>query len=106
MTMEYYQKHVFFCCNQRDEGKKCCNNANAEEIAAYTKEKLNEKSLVGKGRIRISRSACMGRCAEGPVLVVYPKQTWYRYKNQADIDEIIEKDLENGGVVKRLLIDN
>jgi (2Fe-2S) ferredoxin len=40
------------------------------------------------------------------VLVVYPEETWYRYLDREDIDEIIEQHLINGRVVERLLISN
>ena len=35
--------------------------------------------------------------------VVYPEAVWYTYVDQADIDEIVEKHLQNGQVVERLL---
>jgi len=44
----------------------------------------------------------MGRCGQGPVLVIYPEGIWYTFKNEADLDEIIAQHLVNGNVVKRL----
>ena len=38
------------------------------------------------------------------MLVVYPEGVWYTYKNEKDLDEIIEEHLKNGRVVERLKI--
>jgi (2Fe-2S) ferredoxin len=35
-------------------------------------------------------------------VVVYPEAVWYRYVDEADIDEIIEQHLKHGRVVERL----
>ncbi len=61
-------------------------------------------NLNGKGKVRMNRAGCLDRCAEGPVLVVYPEAVWYTYVDQEDVDEIIESHLKNGKVVERLKI--
>ena len=50
-------------------------------------------------------AGCLGRCDVGPVIVVYPQETWYTYIDEEDIDEIIESHLKNDKIVERLLID-
>ncbi len=102
--MSYYQRHVFFCVNQRDEGTSCCASLGARALRDYAKKRLKELGLHGEGKIRINMAGCMGRCGEGPVLVVYPEQTWYTYLDSEDIDEIIEQHLQNDKVVTRLEI--
>ena len=101
--MVYYQKHLFFCTNEK-VGKQCCQNARASDFCDYTKKKVREKGLKGKGCIRVSSSGCMGRCSEGPALVIYPEVVWYTYSTYADIDEILEEHVVNGRVVQRLLM--
>lgn len=102
--MSYYKKHVFFCTNLRANGRKCCADANAQELLAYAKNKISALQCNGKGKVRINSAGCMDRCAEGPVLVIYPDAVWYRYQTQADIDEIISEHVIQGQVVKRLLL--
>ena len=46
----------------------------------------------------------LDRCELGPVMVVYPNETWYTYVDEHDIDEIVESHLKNGQVVERLKI--
>ena len=35
--MSYYQRHVFFCCNQRDGDRESCNPKGASELRDYAK---------------------------------------------------------------------
>lgn len=100
----YYQKHVFFCLNQREDGRPCCAERGAQAAQEHAKKRIKQLDMNGKGKIRINKAACLDRCDEGPVLVVYPQGTWYTYVDQSDIDEIIEVDLIGGGVVERLKI--
>ena len=102
--MSYYSKHVFFCCNQRDNGKQCCNDAGSSELRDYAKGRVKALKLAGEGKVRINQSGCLDRCEEGPVMVVYPEAVWYTYVDQADIDEIIDEHLVHGRVVERLKI--
>lgn len=76
----------------------------AEKLRDYAKQKLKKLGLHGTGQHRINTSGCLGRCEEGPVLVIYPEGVWYSYKTYNDIDEIIEKHLINGQIVDRLLL--
>jgi (2Fe-2S) ferredoxin len=70
----------------------------------YTKDKLKTLKLTGKGKCRVNNAGCLDRCKEGPIMVIYPEETWYRYTNQSDIDEIIEQHLQHSQVVERLKI--
>jgi (2Fe-2S) ferredoxin len=98
----HYKKHLFFCVNQKLNGKKCCAESQAQMITDYAKKKLQEMGQHGKGLFRVSASACLGRCAKGPSLIVYPEAVWYTYNTIEDIDEIIESHLLNDVVVERL----
>ena len=100
--MSYYQSHLFFCCNQRADHSSCCANAGAAAVQTYAKDRISELELKGRGKVRISKSGCMGRCGEGPVLVVYPEAVWYRYGSVEDVEEIIQEHLLKGRLVERL----
>ena len=102
--MSYYQRHVFFCCNQRDGERESCNPKGASEIRDYAKKKVKELGLAGEGKVRINQAGCLDRCEEGPVMVVYPEAVWYTYVDRADVDEIIEQHVVHGRVVDRLKI--
>lgn len=102
--MSYYQYHVFFCTNQREDGARCCQDFNAGAMRDYAKKRCKELGIHGIGNVRINNAGCLNRCAEGPVIVVYPQETWYTYVDRDDIDEIIESHLLKGQVVERLKI--
>jgi len=102
--MSYFEKHVFFCTNRREDGAPCCADHGAQDMRDYAKKRLKAMDLTGAGKIRVNSAGCLDRCGEGPVLVVYPEGVWYTYVDQEDIDEIIDEHLVNGRVVERLKI--
>ena len=103
--MGFYDKHVFFCTNQREDGSACCNNHGAQQAREYMKNKVKELGISSRqNNIRINAAGCMNRCDMGPVIVIYPESTWYTYKNDSDLDEIIEQHLKHGRIVERLKI--
>ena len=102
--MSYYQKHVFFCVNQREAGTACCNNLGAQDVRDYAKARIKSLKLNGQGKIRINNAGCLDRCDKGPVIVIYPEEIWYTYIDREDVDEIIEEHLINGRIVERLKI--
>ena len=98
----YYKHHVFFCTNQREAGKACCENFNASNLRQYAKQRIKSLGLSGQGQVRVNTAGCLDRCDEGPVIVVYPEAVWYSYIDRSDIDEIIEEHLIGGRIVERL----
>lgn len=103
--MSFFDKHVFFCTNQREDGGDCCANHGAHKAREYMKDKVKALEISTRhNNIRINLAGCMGRCEEGPVIVVYPEGIWYTYRNESDLDEIIEQHLKNGHIVERLKI--
>jgi (2Fe-2S) ferredoxin len=103
--MSHYTRHIFFCANQREDGKACCSQLGGGEMYRYAKDKCRNEGKLGLGKLGVSQSHCLGRCEFGPVVVVYPDNVWYQYIDKEDIDEIITKHLTNGKIVKRLQID-
>ena len=99
----YYQRHIFFCLNERKNGEACCAQHNARQAYDHCKAQVKAAGLSGPGKVRVNQSGCLDRCAAGPVAVVYPEAVWYTYVDQEDIDEIVESHLKNGEVVQRLL---
>ncbi|MEZ7848391.1 MAG: (2Fe-2S) ferredoxin domain-containing protein [Polaromonas sp.] len=99
----YYQRHIFFCLNERPNGAEACANHRAQEAFDRCKSQVKAAGLSGPGQVRVNKAGCLDRCAAGPVAVVYPEAVWYSYVDAQDIDEIVESHLKNGQVVERLL---
>ncbi|NBD21128.1 (2Fe-2S) ferredoxin domain-containing protein [Aquabacterium fontiphilum] len=102
--MSYYQRHIFFCLNQRINGEACCADHPAKAAFDHCKARVAAAGLNGKGGVRVNKAGCLDRCAGGPVAVVYPEGTWYTFVDNSDIDEIVERHLQGGEVVERLVL--
>lgn len=57
--MSYYQKHIFFCVNQRENGERCCNNHHAQAMRDYAKDRIKTLKLSGKGKIRVNNAGVL-----------------------------------------------
>lgn len=102
--MTYYTKHVLLCTNLKASGKACCANTGGEVFFDYLKKKLIDLDMHGPGKIRVSKTGCLGRCGLGPCIVIYPEGIWYSYHSFADIDKIVNNYLITGEIVESLLI--
>lgn len=101
--VSYYERHIFFCLNRRDNGEACCADHDAQAAFDRCKARVKAMGLAGPGKVRVNKAGCLDRCAGGPVAVVYPEAVWYTYVDASDIDEIVESHLKNGKHVERLL---
>lgn len=99
----FYDRHVFVCTNERPAGhpRGCCMAKGSVELRDYMKMRAKE---LGLKNVRINNSGCLERCELGPSVVVYPEGVWYSPKSRADIDEIVQKHLVEGGRATRLML--
>ena len=102
--MSFFKYHVFVCTNDRENGAQCCEQSGASKVRSYAKNKIKKLGMSGEGGIRFNTAGCLDRCAEGPVMVVYPEEIWYSYIDEKDVDEIIQSHLIEGEIVNRLRI--
>ena len=104
MTNKFFERHVFFCTNQRPEvhPKGFCASKNSTVLRAYMKKKTKE--LVSGKKIRITASGCLDHCEFGPTLVVYPDNVWYSCKTEEEVDQVINEHLINDRIAKNLQI--
>lgn len=100
--MSYYRHHVFFCTNRREDGSQCCAQCGAEDLRNHLKRRSKELGIAAPGGVRVNAAGCLNRCAEGPVVVVYPQGVWYTYVDREDLEEILHEHLIGGRVVERL----
>jgi (2Fe-2S) ferredoxin len=100
----YYERHVFFCLNQRSNGEASCAEHDAQAAFDHCKARVKADGLAGPGKVRVNKAGCLDRCAGGPVAVVYPEAVWYTFVDKSDIDEIVDRHLKCGEVVERLLL--
>lgn len=98
-----FARHMFICVNERVAGhpRGCCASKGGVEVASAIKQAAHARGL--KGVVRVNKAGCLDACEEGISVVVYPEATWYRGVTLADVDELVDTVLVNGGVVERLL---
>jgi (2Fe-2S) ferredoxin len=85
-----YKRTVFVCTNVR-EGRAACANpgVGGDKVCEALKHEVKRRGL--KGQIRVARSGCLDRCAEGPNLFVYPEGAWYSRVSPEDVPALLEK---------------
>jgi (2Fe-2S) ferredoxin len=102
MSTPFYDRHVFVCMNDREEGhpRGCCGSERGGEIKDTFKKEMRRAGLKG---VRSNKAGCLDRCELGPCVVVYPEGIWYRIDNpESDVREIVEQHFVNGKIVARL----
>jgi sirohydrochlorin cobaltochelatase len=90
-------KHVLVCAN--------ADCADRGSVALLGELRRHVKEAGQKDAIKVTRTSCMGRCGEGPTIVVYPDGIWYRGVAAADAGEIVREHLLGDRLVARL-VDN
>ena len=51
--MAFYQYHVFFCTNLREDGSACCQRFDARGMRDYMKQRSKELGIAGQGGVRM-----------------------------------------------------
>lgn len=91
------KKHLLVCGNAD-----CVERGSLGLLEALRRE---VKSMANPREIKITRTACMGRCGEGPTVAIYPDGVWYRRVTEADAPEIVREHLGSDRLVARLVDD-
>ena len=81
--MSYYQRHIFFCLNERINGEDSCAHHGAKEGFDHCKNRIKEIGLSGPGQVRVNKAGCLDRCAGGPVAVVLVVQPGHLVKERS-----------------------
>ena len=84
-----YQVHIFICTRQRDDETKSCAEGDAPAIKERLKEIAEERAW--KPKVRISESGCLGVCAAGPNVMIYPQKRWFTGVRLDDCEAIAEE---------------
>jgi (2Fe-2S) ferredoxin len=94
-AMERYSRHVIVCT-----GGYCSPNRGGRELYAMLPALLERDGLLfGPTRVKRGETPCLGVCAGGPIVVVYPDGVWYGGVTPALLDRIVTEHLRDGRVI-------
>lgn len=76
----------------------------SQQLFQHLAQSLMQKGIVGT--VQPIQTGCLGRCQQGPVMLVEPGHTMYVGLTKEKIDRIIDEHIIGGNVVTEYVIDD
>ncbi|MEW6621844.1 MAG: NADH-quinone oxidoreductase subunit NuoF [Bacillota bacterium] len=92
--MQLFRAHILICSGTG------CHSFGSGSIKEVFKKELEKRGL--DKEIKVVDTGCMGLCAYGPNVVVYPEGVLYCTVKVEDIQELVEEHFVKGRILKRL----
>ncbi len=79
------KRHVLIC-----NGGSCMKHG-GEKVTECLRKTITECNI--DSEVHTTKTRCLGRCDDGPIVVVYPDGIWYKYVNEKTAQKIVKKHL-------------
>lgn len=89
------KKRVLIC------GGTGCLSSKALQIKEEFEKNLLELGI--RDEVKVTLTGCFGLCEKGPIVIVYPDETFYAKMNVDNVKILCEEHLKNGNIVKDLV---
>lgn len=94
--MASYARHIFFCAGRFSDP-----SGNARRLYERLPHMLGDLGAYDNPcRVKRGLAECLGVCAGGPLLVVYPDGIWYHHVDEAVLKRIINEHLRDNQPVE------
>jgi len=93
--MAYIRSQILVC------GGTGCHSNRSAEIIDKLKSELKAHGL--DKEIDVIQTGCFGLCAAGPIVVVYPEETFYSKVKVEDVKELVEEHFVKGRPLERIV---
>ena len=99
--------YIFKCQQSAPPGmpKPSCvsqSNPESQQLMQHLSQTLMQKGIIGN--VQPIQSSCLGRCQQGPVMLVEPGHTMYVGLTKEKISRIIDEHIIGGNVVSEYVI--
>jgi len=84
-----YKRQIFVCTNNANGEKASCGDHKGEEVFQKLREIAKERKL--HPSIRVAQAKCLGQCARGVNIMVYPENTWHSGVRLEDVPSIADQ---------------
>ncbi len=84
-----YQKQIFVCTNDRKGEKPSCGDHQGEAVFNELRRISKERGL--HPQIRVAQAKCLGQCAQGVNIMIYPDGVWHSGVRLEDVEKIVSE---------------
>jgi (2Fe-2S) ferredoxin/predicted O-methyltransferase YrrM len=98
--MPPFRHHVFVCTQEHAEGVTSCRSHGSMRVLQDLQRELGSHDL--DNEVQVTACGCLGLCDDGPIVIVYAEDVWYRKVKSEDVAEIVGSHLRSGKVVSSL----
>lgn len=93
---------ILVCTNEREPGAKkpSCGPRGAMDVYHRFKDRVKELGL--RDDVMVTRTGCLKHCSRGITVAVWPQNEWCARVKPEDVDEILERIVQNREPIERL----